>query len=400
MEKITARVKKDQWRYVNTSCNPADILSQGIQPKDLLQMKTWWKDPPLLQLSLQDWPRRPHINFDRELPDLRKTVLLVPPPEEEFGIKFSSYVRLLRVFACIRRFCEKTRKLNKVPFPDYLTVLELYSARNALFVVSQKFTYCHERLILMKNKQLSTSHPMGSLSPYLDSRGIMRVGGRLQKAGLGYDATHPILLSIKSHIVKLLIEHTHCSCMHAGPSTIMALIADTYYIPKIKSFLRTLSRSYLVCKKVFAKTSQQLMGELPTSRVRPARPFSIVGLDFAGPFTLKLGHTRRPVWICVFVCFTTRACHIELVADLTTAAFVACFRRFVSRRGLPHQVHSDNGANFVGANKCLSQLYTFMRSKASRNVLPIGQHLKISVGVLLPVMLLILVDCGKRPLRA
>ena len=81
-----------------------------------------------------------------------------------------------------------------------------------------------------------------------------------------------------------------------------------------------------------------------------------------------MGHTRRPVLIkayaCVFVCFTTRACHIELVADLTTAAFVACFRRFVSRRGLPHQVHSDNGANFVGANKSLSQLYTFMRSNS------------------------------------
>ena len=236
MEKITARVKKDQWRYVNTSCNPANILSRGIQPKDLLQMKTWWKGPPWLQLSLQDWPRRPDINFDRELPDLRKTVLLVLPPEEEFGIKFSSYVRLLRVFAWIRRFCEKARKLNKVPFPD------------------------------------------------------------------------------------------------------------------------------------FPKTSQQLMGELPASRVRPARPFSIVGLDFAGPYTLKLGHTRRPVLIkayaCVFVCFTTRACHIELVADRTTAAFVACFRRFVSRRGLPHQVHSDNGANFVGANKSLSQLYTFMRSNS------------------------------------
>ena len=152
VEKITARVKKDQWRYVNTSCNPADILSRGIQPKDLLQMKTWWKGPPWLQLSLEDWPRRPDINFDRELPDLRKTVLLVLPPEEEFGIKFSSYVRLLRVFAWIRRFCEKARKLNKVPFSDYLTVLELCTVRNALFVVSQKFTYCHERLILMKNK--------------------------------------------------------------------------------------------------------------------------------------------------------------------------------------------------------------------------------------------------------
>ena len=139
-------MEKDQWRYVNTSCNPADILSRGIQPKDLLQMKTWWKGPPWLHLSLQDWPRRPDINFDRVLPDLRKTVLLVPPPEEEFGIKFSSHVHLLRAFAWIRRFWEKARKIDNVPFPDYLTVLELSTARNALLVVSQKFTFCHEKV--------------------------------------------------------------------------------------------------------------------------------------------------------------------------------------------------------------------------------------------------------------
>ena len=108
------------------------------------------------------------------------------------------------------------------------------------------------------------------------------------------------------------------------------------------------------------------MGELPADRVRPACPFSTVGLDFAGPFILKLGHTRKPTlinaYVCVFVCFTTRACHLEVVSDLSTTAFLACLRRFVSWRGLPHHVYSDNGSNFVGANNRLKEIYNFINA--------------------------------------
>ena len=108
------------------------------------------------------------------------------------------------------------------------------------------------------------------------------------------------------------------------------------------------------------------MGELPADRVRPACPFSTVGLDIAGPFILKLGHTRKPTLIhayaCVFVCFTTRAGHLEMVSDLSTTAFFACLRRFVSHRGLPHHIYSDNGSNFVGANNQLKDIYTFLNS--------------------------------------
>ncbi len=52
--------------------------------------------------------------------------------------------------------------------------------------------------------------------------------------------------------------------------------------------------------------------------------------DFAGPITLKNWHTQKPVfvkgYVCLFVCFTTRAIHLELVADLSTDAFLACIQ--------------------------------------------------------------------------
>ena len=97
--------------------------------------------------------------------------------------------------------------------------------------------------------------------------------------------------------------------------------------------------SCIICKKISARTESQRMEQLPVARVNPTPPFSTTGIDYAGPFTLKCGHTRKPVlvksYIAVFVCFTTKAVHLELVSDLTTEAFLAALKRFVSRRGLP-----------------------------------------------------------------
>ena len=60
-------------------------------------------------------------------------------------------------------------------------------------------------------------------------------------------------------------------------------------------------------------------------------------------------------YVCLFVCFSTRAIHLEAVSDLSTESFLAAFHRFASRRGCPSQVVSDNGRNFVGAAKAIAQ---------------------------------------------
>lgn len=58
------------------------------------------------------------------------------------------------------------------------------------------------------------------------------------------------------------------------------------------------------------------------------------------------------MWICTFICYSTRAVHLELVQDyLTSKTFLAAFERFSLRRGVPSQVFSDNGTNFVGADR-------------------------------------------------
>ena len=99
------------------------------------------------------------------------------------------------------------------------------------------------------------------------------------------------------------------------------------------------------------------MGDLPLSRIGvPERAFSCVGLDFAGPLTFKNGTEYVKGYVAVFICFASKAVHLEAVSSLTSDAMVAALRRFIARRGIPSQIVSDNATNFVGARRDLNEL--------------------------------------------
>lgn len=73
------------------------------------------------------------------------------------------------------------------------------------------------------------------------------------------------------------------------------------------------------------------MAGLPADRVTPGKPFLHSGVDYAGPFEILIvdreGETviTRKSWVAIFVCLKTRAVHIDLVTELSSAAFLACY---------------------------------------------------------------------------
>ncbi|GFV77148.1 integrase catalytic domain-containing protein [Trichonephila clavipes] len=109
-----------------------------------------------------------------------------------------------------------------------------------------------------------------------------------------------------------------------------------------------------------------MMGDLPIERINPCRAFEKVGIDFAGPITTKCQHTRKAnnfkFYICLFICMCTKAVHLELVSSLSAAAFLSALRRFVSRRGYPSDIYSDNGTNFDGASAYLKDLFQLLHN--------------------------------------
>ncbi|XP_030762208.1 uncharacterized protein LOC115887024 [Sitophilus oryzae] len=106
------------------------------------------------------------------------------------------------------------------------------------------------------------------------------------------------------------------------------------------------------------------MGNLPRERITVAFPFANVGVDYGGPFLLKDRSTRGAkivkAYLCLFICMSTKAVHLEAVSELTTKAFLATFDRFINRRGKPDNIFSDNGKNFIRANTELRKLYEFL----------------------------------------
>jgi len=73
---------------------------------------------------------------------------------------------------------------------------------------------------------------------------------------------------------------------------VLARLALRYHIPRIEVLLKAISLKCVSCQRAYARVSQQKMGELPAPRVNPARPFSTVCVNFAGPVSYKEGNLR------------------------------------------------------------------------------------------------------------
>ncbi|GFX39845.1 integrase catalytic domain-containing protein [Trichonephila clavipes] len=162
---------------------------------------------------------------------------------------------------------------------------------------------------------------------------------------------HPILP--KSHyITELIVRHYHHKYLHGGSELISALRMQ-YWIISARTVIRKVMRNCVDCFRHKSVFSQQLMGDLPVSRVNLDRAFFKSGVDFAGPFQVKprrgRGVRALKTYACIVVCFIAKAIHLELVGDLTAKSFIAVLKRFIARRGRPEELYSDCGTNFIGA---------------------------------------------------
>ncbi|GBO03254.1 hypothetical protein AVEN_74550-1, partial [Araneus ventricosus] len=164
--------------------------------------------------------------------------------------------------------------------------------------------------------------------------------GRLKNSMLTESQKHPILLPKTDHVVNLIITDYHLKLLHAGPQLIQAALREKFWILSARDAVRRVVRKCIPCFRNRPKLAEQIMGELPKSRVCPSSVFHRTGLDFAGPFLIRSskgrGSRNTKCYICVFVCFATKAVHLEVVSDLTSRAFIACLKRFVARRASPH----------------------------------------------------------------
>ncbi|XP_071576233.1 uncharacterized protein [Temnothorax nylanderi] len=367
----------EDWNHVGTKSNPADLVSRGVNPQDLMGSQLWWNGPLWLQHDeITTHPLTTLEDNEEPFGEENEDRVIAMPLQTDTDVfdKFSTLNKLIRVTATCIRFTRICRKEVQQGRSDPLSVDELEHARRCLIKMEQRAAFSKELEALERGESIPNKSITKYMSSILDDQGILRVGGRLQNSKLQHGAKHPVLLPYRSRFTELVIEHEHRRMLHAGANSTLAAVRLEYWPLKARGTVERLVRRCITCFKSRPRIPEQIMGNLPAHRVTASRPFENTGVDFCGPIYVREGRRRGrkniTAYVAVFVCMATKAVHLEVVSDLTTEAFLNAFKRFVGRRGKPSDVFSDNGTNFVGANRELEELRDlFNREEEQKKVI-------------------------------
>lgn len=366
-------------RHVPTNLNPADLASRGVEPQDLSISSLWWEGPSFLKKERLEWPQNSFV--PHKLPEFKVHSLITAANNSADNSsfihfnKYSNFNRLSRIFAYVLRFVNNCNK-NKQKYSGPINSDEINNSVMLLIQIGQLQSFSFEIGLLKQRKTLPQKNKLLQLTPFIDSNDILRVGGRLENSQYNFDKKHPIILDSKHNLTKLIMINEHIRLFHAGQQLLLASVRDKYWPIGGRCLARQVVRQCIICVRLRANTLQPIMGHLPEARTSACFPFYSCGVDFAGPFMISSrkgrGNRVSKCYLCLFVCLSTKAIHLELVSDLSTQAFILCLRRFVSRRGRCHVIFCDNGRNFVGANNELGKLLKSSRQSVSEYAISEG----------------------------
>ncbi|XP_028279424.1 uncharacterized protein LOC114447399 [Parambassis ranga] len=190
------------------------------------------------------------------------------------------------------------------------------------------------------------------------------------------DVKHPLILAKDQHISVLISRHIHQQLSHSGRNHTLANLRKKFWITNGNSVVRKMISQCSFCRRHNGRVQEQKMADLPKERLLPdLPPFTNVGGDFFGPFNVKRGRNCVKRYGVIFTCFSSRAVHLEMAQSVDTDACINALRRFICRGGQVSSMKSDNGTNFVGAERELREaLSSLNHNQIHRALLQHGIH--------------------------
>ena len=330
VQEIRERTSPNQWHYVGTKSNPADIASRGTGAQELIDNTLWWNGPDFLWNSPKDWDSvddTPSILPDD--PEVRNVSVRATQIQEpklssllERLTYFSNWHRLRKAIAVCLRLQQRFRKTAaggqkekkaKERMATYkpVDVEELQHAELQTIKIVQNEAFQDEIQLLkdaniksptadqeaskekMNYKEVMTikrSSSLYKLDPFLDEDGVLRVGGRLRQSSIPYDVKHPIILPKKGHVTNLILCHFHQLTKHQGRGITQNEIRSSgYWIVGGSSVVSNHISKCVSCRKLRGRPQEQKMANLPEDRLEPAPPFTFCAVDYFGPWYIKEG---------------------------------------------------------------------------------------------------------------
>lgn len=374
------------WHHVRTKFNPADCASRGLTAEALVNHPLWWHGPPSLLGDEQLPADYPPLTEDEvsamaeETKPIKANTARTVPVRTlqthhvngneiltmDLIDRCSRLNQLLRITAYVFRANAKRRQYWH---QDHIGHDEMNHALEWHIRNEQGMAFAAEiHIIRMRSDReslgadttgnqlaLPTSSRILTFAPYLDDRDILRVGGRIRHAELSYDRRHPIILAKNSKLAALIIAQIHQETLHGGTQLMLQTLRQKYWVLNGRAAVKQCAHKCVICRRHSQIMTQQQMASLPASRVRAAHLFQSAGVDYCGPFSIRIGtkrtRTTMKTWVAIFVCMSTKAVHIELAENLSADAFLNVYSRFTGRRGQCHHLYSDNGTAFTGADR-------------------------------------------------
>ena len=412
---IRALSKLLEWRHCPTLQNPADLCSKGIEANDFKKWEFLHNGPSFLLSPLSEWPPiRPETTSPETSADInvmaarmgRDEIVDFSPIEllaigattaeidvevehkegHPWPLLVSDHVSIwskkVRLIAMVRRVIltlkervdnrrnnltntrlrsRETRQKTKliVVFSDE----EKNKAEDLLISAIQSIHFEKEILALLKNgvfqpnaiKELNVKgSSLTHLSPFIDERNVMRVGGRCRKAeSIPYDTRFPkIMPNHRDERTQSLIRHYHVRNMHTTKLQTYYLIRHKFFVLGGKTSVSLVINRCLSCQRNFKAPTAQREGDLPSERLEFAVPFENSGADVFGPFHLR--HSGRGTikrFVLMVTCLGVRAVALFPLKNMSTSSVVNALVRMNAQYPGLKKVFSDQGSNFKGADR-------------------------------------------------
>ena len=360
----------EMWNHCSTEDNPADIGTRGKSAAELKNSSLWWAGPEWLKGSPESYPLQlapQELESDECLKEVCKKQITLQVSANKFNHihvnldevisadRYSSCNHLFRVTALVLRFIHnlkaKIRGNNDNILSDELTTAEIEDAE-CLWIKAVKAHLKEDKKFPQLKNQLGL---------FEDPQGIIRCRGRIGNSGLRFETKFPALLVGHHPLTMLIIKQAHDRVLHNGLKSTLNEFRAKFWLTRARQRIRNVIHKCNTCRRFESLPYQYpVPPHLPDFRVEGTEAFSSVGTDLAGPLyirhSLKDTNTHK-VWIVIFTCTLSRAVHLEIMQDMSAEQFILALRRFISRRGTPSLIVSDNAKTFKRAEKSLQDLF-------------------------------------------
>ena len=409
LKTIKQNTKTEEWFYVKTDENPADLASRGKPLQEIIVSKLWLEGPEFLKDQNHDYEkmRIANIIISKENARLVKEEMKVTTPyftnqtnqkveDKEFtqfhletnskeprksGLlkRFSSWNKLARVIGRMLQFVKNSKKgysnmimtkpkknsgnmriedeegnkkiLNKSTY--LLSAQELGEAELLLFRIAQRLSLKEELVELQKasGKQVveKRNSKLRNLIASLDTKdNLIKM-----KSRVGEDL---IILPKRNPVTDLFVTYHHVTNNHCGTNNLRARCEKVVYVLGGKQEYKRITKC-CTCRK--PRQLCQAMADLPPERCPPnLQAHRFIAMDYAGPFYYyeEPAKNEQKCWILLISCLVTRHLHVELVKNCSTEAFLLALRAYISIYGVYQKAFSDQGTYFIQASKALKDI--------------------------------------------